>query len=678
MRKPTKLFLTIKREIFVLSVCAFLLVSFVISSVFFLLLYDENVNAARNSLRESNSQIVIYTQGLFRENEAMLKLLAYDAPIIHAGYGNPEMLLARFDVVLGNNPNLTYVYSGYEDGCLYIRDYTVPEGYDVTGRPWYQAAMKTDGVARLVYTDAATGVWLFSQCMKLTDENGTVTGALAMDCSNESITQQLSTKYRYESQRSYIIDENGTVLIHPRESQVNRSLREYLDEESWSKVMAGRNYAEYLVDGVKAMAYFEHIPNTMLTVVTAIDADEATGPIARNLATLVLVMLALSLGLGLAMSRIYILRFGQPLRKLSGRIRSLAAGRTDLPLELGTSNAEMQSIAYNIELIVKDMAEREEKRKAAEYLSFHDSMTGLYNRRFFEEELGRLNTPRNYPLCILCCDVNGLKLVNDVFGHALGDDLLRTVAETLQRAMRADDILARMGGDEFSVILPQTEEPDTVKIIERIQHSLPRESLCGAEVSVSVGYAFKTNAQQPLDGVLRAADEMMYERKTLESAQMKEKTVENIITAAEREGLVGPLTEKELAVLRFFSARQCPESEALLLDSYRLRRLGLCSLLFTLGYKEAALSRRHTETGYRVLSSLDRYRSVGACVLHYKEHWDGTGWPSGLAGLDIPLLSRIIAVTADYIEHGSAHVKENSGTFYDEQLVMLLSQFPEH
>ena len=140
---------------------------------------------------------------------------------------------------------------------------------------------------------------------------------------------------------------------------------------------------------------------------------------------------------------------------------------------------------------MKNIAKKEEQRKEAEYTSFHDSMTGLYNRRFFSEELRRLDVKRNYPLCIICCDVNGLKLVNDVFGHDVGDQLICRVAESLAGVCRADDILARVGGDEFALLLSHTSEEDAEGIIARIREGFPAENIRGAQISASFGYGVK-------------------------------------------------------------------------------------------------------------------------------------------------------------------------------------------
>ena len=108
------------------------------------------------------------------------------------------------------------------------------------------------------------------------------------------------------------------------------------------------------------------------------------------------------------------------------------------------------------------------QNKEVLYLIYHDQLTGLYNRRFYEIELERLDTTRDLPLTMVMGDVNGLKLINDSFGHAMGDELLKKVAEVIKKGCRADDIIFRMGGDEFVILLPKTDAFETEIIIKRI------------------------------------------------------------------------------------------------------------------------------------------------------------------------------------------------------------------
>lgn len=666
--------LTMRSEIFLLSFAFLAIVSLVFTSMFLDILYKNNIDCAKNSLRECNSKIVAFAEGIFHENATMVGMLSRDSRVINGSSNDPQEVLSIYDAILEDNDNITYIYSGYADGKLYIRDYDTPKNFDPTTRPWYQAAGKTDGVAREIYLDAATGGWMLSQSKKLVDSRGNMIGAVSIDCSNENISRQLSTKYQYDSQRSYIMNPAGTVLIHPEEKYINDSLLNYISEEMWNSMIEGMgNYGEYEKDGVNAMTYIERIPNTDLFVATAIDAKEVTRPIFRSIEYLLTVVVGISIILGFVLSRVLIYRFARPVMALKNRIERVAGGTSETSQSFGFSNAEINDIAEGIEIIVRDIARREEQRKAAEYLSLHDSMTGLYNRRFFEEEQQRLDTEGNYPLCVICCDINGLKLVNDVFGHDAGDQLICRIAECLTGACRTGDVTARIGGDEFAILLPHAPLIVVQEIIWSIRESFGKETICGAEVSASLGYGIKERKGESLEDVIRHADQMMYGWKLTESARMKRRTVENIIRAAARENLIKNLTEQEAFVLDQLASLLCPESASLLKQSYRFRSIGRCTLLQSSSSNSIEDSRRYTETAYRLLSAIDEYRAMAGYVLHYTEHWDGSGWPAGLSRWDIPLLSRILSVVDAYFAADAGEiVLEKQASWYDPEIVSAL------
>ena len=119
-------------------------------------------------------------------------------------------------------------------------------------------------------------------------------------------------------------------------------------------------------------------------------------------------------------------------------------------------------------LVFHDCTERRERRRRIEYISYHDQLTGLYNRRFFEEELKRLDTERNLPVSILYADINGLKTINDAFGHKSGDKLIKMVSTSIKTSCRTDKIIARIGGDEFVILLPKTNATDVEALAKRI------------------------------------------------------------------------------------------------------------------------------------------------------------------------------------------------------------------
>lgn len=162
---------------------------------------------------------------------------------------------------------------------------------------------------------------------------------------------------------------------------------------------------------------------------------------------------------------------------------------------------------------VVDVTREQELSNKLEYLSFHDQLTGLYNRRFFVEELRRLDVKRNLPITIVMADVNNLKFINDTYGHANGDKLLRKVTKALKEGCREDDIVARIGGDEFVVLLPNTNSEDAKTIIGRIKDVLNKEKILSFDVSVSFGYSTKYDEKEDIRYIFKESEDFMYREK---------------------------------------------------------------------------------------------------------------------------------------------------------------------
>lgn len=161
----------------------------------------------------------------------------------------------------------------------------------------------------------------------------------------------------------------------------------------------------------------------------------------------------------------------------------------------------------------RDITEKLEKQQEIEYLSFHDHLMGLYNRRYLDDSLKRLDTPRNLPFAVIVLDVNDLKVLNDQYGHFVGDELLIHVAEALKRTCRSDDIVCRMGGDEFVILLPETDEQDVQKVMERLHSEFSSIQIQGTNATVSAGYGIKTRMEDSMESVLLRADSHMYQQK---------------------------------------------------------------------------------------------------------------------------------------------------------------------
>jgi diguanylate cyclase (GGDEF)-like protein/PAS domain S-box-containing protein len=181
-------------------------------------------------------------------------------------------------------------------------------------------------------------------------------------------------------------------------------------------------------------------------------------------------------------------------------------------------------------LVFRDFSERKEKQRYIEYLSYHDHLTGLYNRRYFEEELQRIDIEGNLPLSFVYADVNGLKMINDAYGHDRGDELIQNVAETLKAECRPQDVITRVGGDEFVVMMPHTTTETTEAILKRIDSRLEEVHIVDVPVSISFGWETKVDANQSARDVLRRAESAMYRKKEVNSDGLRDEILRSIIS----------------------------------------------------------------------------------------------------------------------------------------------------
>ena len=162
-------------------------------------------------------------------------------------------------------------------------------------------------------------------------------------------------------------------------------------------------------------------------------------------------------------------------------------------------------------IMVSDISERKQIEEKLLFISSHDNLTGLYSRSFFEEEMNRIEKGRDFPVSIILADVDHLKYANDHYGHAAGDAILKRTANILNAAFRAEDIIARIGGDEFAVLLPRTDFNAAQVAIKRVRDFINQDNATNSDsvLSLSIG-ASTAPSTMSLSGVLKKADENMY------------------------------------------------------------------------------------------------------------------------------------------------------------------------
>jgi diguanylate cyclase (GGDEF)-like protein/PAS domain S-box-containing protein len=309
-------------------------------------------------------------------------------------------------------------------------------------------------------------------------------------------------------------------------------------------------------------------------------------------------------------------------------------------------------------IIIRDFTEKRLKQRQIEFLSYHDELTGLYNRRYMDEIMSQLEETCSIPLTLMVVDVNGLKLVNDAFGHEMGDKLLRTVAGVLREVCKPTDIICRMGGDEICIILHDT---GTEKALEIKQEILSKASTIKMEnivVSLAIGYAVKSLPEQKLIGVMTAADNQMYQDKIKFGKVMRSQTIQAVITNINLNYEREQIHNERVSYFCEAIAKMMGLSDTEIRDiktAGALHDIGkimvapkLLNKPGRLTNEEFELVKRHPEIGYQLLKPVDEYAHLAQYVLYHHERWDGTGYPIGLEGESIPLYSRIIAIADAY------------------------------
>jgi len=350
-------------------------------------------------------------------------------------------------------------------------------------------------------------------------------------------------------------------------------------------------------------------------------------------------------------------------------------------------------------LIFRDISERRKKEDEIYFITYHDQVTKVYNRSFFEKQKSIIDKEQFLPVSVIQGDINGLKLVNDAFGHEKGDELLREAADLLRKYCRKTDYIMRVGGDEFTVFLPKTDNATANSIVKNIEVDIfEREKVTSNTaffISIALGAATKLDQSESISTVIKKADESMYKKKLLEKKSLHSSVLKSIkSTLAEKSH------ETEAHATRLIALSKCIAIE-LELPVEKMYELELLASLHDIGKigisdqilnKPSALTgeewiemKKHPEIGYRIAYSTTELSGIARYILHHHERWDGTGYPQGLSGASIPLLSRIIAVVDSYDamcdqrtynvtrthEEALDEIEKNAGTQFDPDIALI-------
>ncbi len=304
----------------------------------------------------------------------------------------------------------------------------------------------------------------------------------------------------------------------------------------------------------------------------------------------------------------------------------------------------------------REIEERKKAEKEIQYLVDYDVLTKLYNRSFFERRILELDNSCTVPTAILVCDVDGLKLVNDTLGHTVGDRLLLNAAKLLKNYSPAKATVARIGGDEFAVLVPDYDDEKLSELLDSLRCAMKQINDASSDmpISISLGYAIRVSPQEKMMEAFKRADEAMYREKLMHSRSNRSAIVEVVMKALEARDYIteGHGDRMQNIVVALGEAIGMHEHEindlCLFARFHDIGKVGVPDqILFKqdkLTSEEYAEMKKHCEIGFRIVQSSPDFVHIADWILKHHEWWDGNGYPLGLKGGDIPLQCRVLAI----------------------------------
>lgn len=320
-----------------------------------------------------------------------------------------------------------------------------------------------------------------------------------------------------------------------------------------------------------------------------------------------------------------------------------------------------------------------------------DMLTQLYSKHSFLSKLQKVMERGSYPITIVVCNANGIGLINDVYGWSKGNEMIRLTAQLLKENLPERVLLARMEDGDIAAAFADAEQEYAVRLFENVSALYREKNDTGIQSDLQYGVAVIRDGSKSMEEALHEAKESLQTKKLMNETSKKSSQLDSLrqtLTESDYETEEHVERTKEMAI-RLGRELQLSDAE--------LSKLALLAVLHDIGKiaiphtillkpgkltdEEWEVMKSHTDKGYRIANASKELKPIAEYILHHHERWDGKGYPGGLDGENIPLLSRIITVvdSHDVMVHDRPYHKAMTNEAAVEELLRCSgTQFDPH
>ena len=663
--------------------------------------------------------LYVYTSNLFNTNQTVLlnKETELIEKEIESFFIHVEDLLLHIEILVLSEPDDLFLKSylqgvlDYHDDLASIYFYTadhrminptgfeLPAGVTLEERDWYILSLQQP--SQVIYT---------SSRLNLTEDRQIVTMAKSVFLNNELIgiiaaDLDIYDISAYAVQRdiglngyAFLIDSAGMIVAHPTLINDDLSLKSYEEiSTGFNPFNQSNDLIRIRLEDDWGMLSSKTILNDQYYLGVFLPMDEfrmvAQQQMIYLIGGLIFIFTLISSYIFL-----YTKGFVEPFRNLALDIESIDIQknpkyRLNLDRKLGFSKIRkaINHLLYDANRYFETVQNQVDK---LEYMANYDTLTSVKNRLAYENTLTQLEMTQTVYFALMMADINNLKMINDSFGHLVGDQVIKKVASQLKKTFEGHDIF-RIGGDEFVVIIKNVTHEQTELIKKEAIEAFKDMAFHQIDITVSFGYEVKVHIQQNIKDIQRNAENYMYRTKVMSRMTGKSKQIDTIMKTLYEK------SKREEAHSKRVSEWCQMLASKLNLSDERVNEIKIAGLLHDIGKiavdehilnkpgklleHEWIAIKRHPEVGFNILNTVDEFKQISLWILAHHERIDGQGYPRGLKGDEIPLESKIISIVDAYDamtkdrtyrkpltkEQAICELEKGIGTQFDKKLVHL-------